>query len=74
MLKVEGNITFHTATSTAFPQPQPGAAPSAGPMKVPADQLQKLLGLTSVQYMEHDHSLAITDTPLVDTAKATANP
>jgi len=65
MLKVEGNITFHTATSTAFPQPQPGAAPSAGPMKVPADQLQKLLGLTSVHYVEHDHSLAVTDTPLI---------
>lgn len=65
MLKVEGNITFHTATSTAFPQPQPGAAPSAGPMKVPADQLQKLLGLTSVHYVEHDHTLAVTDTPLI---------
>lgn len=65
MLKVEGNITFHTATSTAFPQPQPGAAPSAGPMKVPADQLQKLLGLTSVHYVEHDHALAVTDTPLI---------
>jgi calcineurin-like phosphoesterase family protein len=37
MQKVEGNITFHTATSTAFPQPHPGAAPSPGPMKVPAE-------------------------------------
>jgi len=74
MLKVEGNITFHTATSTAFPQPQPGAAPSAGPMKVPADQLQKLLGLTSVHYMEHDHTLAITDTPLIDATKTAVNP
>jgi hypothetical protein len=43
-------------------------------MKVPADQLQKLLGLTSVHYVEHDHSLAITDLPLFDTTKATANP
>jgi Icc protein len=74
MLKVEGNITFHTATSTAFPQPQPGAAPSAGPMKVPAEQLQKLLGLTSVHYVEHDHSLAITDTPLAAETKTTVNP
>ncbi|MBS1598840.1 MAG: metallophosphoesterase [Bacteroidetes bacterium] len=64
MLKVEGNITFHTATSTAFPQPQPGTAPAPGPMKVPAEKLQSLLGLTSVHYQEHDHSLAITDTPL----------
>lgn len=74
MLKVEGNITFHTATSTAFPQPQPGTAPSAGPMKVPADQLQKLLGLTSVHYVEHDHTLAITDTPLADATKTAVNP
>jgi 3',5'-cyclic-AMP phosphodiesterase len=40
MQKVEGNVTFHTATSTAFPQPRPGAAPSPGPMKVPAEQLR----------------------------------
>ncbi|HLZ88074.1 MAG TPA: metallophosphoesterase [Puia sp.] len=65
MLKVEGNITFHTATSTAFPQPQPGTAPAPGPMKVPAEKLRGLLGLTSVNYVEHAHSLAITDTPLI---------
>jgi Icc protein len=65
MLKVEGNITFHTATSTAFPQPQPGAAAAPGPMKVPAEKLRTLLGLTSVNYVEHAHSLAITDTPLI---------
>jgi len=62
--KVEGNITFHTATSTAFPQPQPGAAPSAGPMKVPAEQLRNLLGITTVSYIEHNHTLAVTDIPL----------
>src|SRR5271166_513617 len=28
MQKVEGNVTFHTAMSTAFPQPKPGEAPS----------------------------------------------
>ena len=65
MLKVEGNITFHTATSTAFPQPQPGTAAAPGPMKVPAEKLRTLLGLTSVNYLEHAHSLAITDTPLI---------
>jgi 3',5'-cyclic AMP phosphodiesterase CpdA len=63
--KVEGNITFHTANSTAFPQPAPGAAPSSGPLKVPAEKLRGMLGLTSVNYVEHDHTLAITDTPLI---------
>jgi len=65
MLKVEGNITFHTATSTAFPQPKPGEAAAPGPMKVPAEKLRGLLGLTNVNYVEHNHSLAITDTPLI---------
>lgn len=64
MQKVEGNITFHTAASTAFPQPHPGEAPSPGPMKVPADQLRSLLGLTSVQYVQGRHSLAIVDASL----------
>jgi 3',5'-cyclic AMP phosphodiesterase CpdA len=64
MQKVEGNITFHTATSTAFPQPHPGAAPSPGPMKVPAEQLRSLLGLTSVEYLQGQHSLAIVDSSL----------
>jgi len=65
MLKTEGNITFHTATSTAFPQPAPGSAPAPGPMKVPAEKLRTLLGLTSVSYREHASTLAITDTPLI---------
>jgi len=64
MQKVEGNITFHTATSTAFPQPRPGSAPSPGPMKVPAEQLRSLLGLTSVRYVTSQHSLAIVDSSL----------
>jgi 3',5'-cyclic AMP phosphodiesterase CpdA len=64
MQKVEGNVTFHTAMSTAFPQPAPGTAPSAGPMKVPADQLRKLLGVTTVTYREGTSPLAIVDSPL----------
>jgi 3',5'-cyclic AMP phosphodiesterase CpdA len=71
--KVEGNITFHTASSTAFPQPQPGMAPAPGPMKVPAEQLRSLLGLTSVNYVEHNHTLAITDIPLSDVKEKTAD-
>ncbi len=64
MQKVEGNVTFHTAASTAFPQPKPGAAPSPGPMKVPDDQLRGLLGVTDVNYVQREHALAVVDTPL----------
>jgi Icc protein len=64
--KVEGNITFHTAMSTAFPQPAPGSAPSPGPMKVPAEKLKSVLGITEVNYIEHNHTLAITDSPLME--------
>jgi len=67
--KIEGNITFHTAMSTAFPQPAPGSAPSPGPMKVPAEKLRSVLGLTSVNYVEHNHTLAITDMPLMEAAE-----
>ena len=62
--KVEGNMTFHTARSTAFPQPAPGTAPAPGPMTVPADRLRSLLGIASVDVRTGDRPLAITDTPL----------
>ena len=62
--KIEGNITFHTARSTAFPQPAPGMAPKGGPMVVPADQLRSVLGLTNVNYTEVDHHLALIDSTL----------
>ena len=64
MQKIEGKVSFHTAMSTAFPQPAPGTAPSAGPMKVPAEQLQQVLGITDVNYLVSGGSLAIVDSPL----------
>ncbi|HEY2460080.1 MAG TPA: metallophosphoesterase [Candidatus Acidoferrum sp.] len=64
MQKVEGNITFHTAASTAFPQPAPGAADSPGPMKVPAEQLRSVLGITDVNYVQGHHALAVVDSTL----------
>jgi len=64
MQKVEGNATFHTAMSTAFPQPAPGSAPAPGPQKVPAEKLRSVLGLTDVHYVAQKHSLAIVDSPL----------
>jgi len=62
--KVEGNVTFHTARSTAYPQPAPGAAPSPGPLKVPADRLRTVLGVREVNYVEGQQPLALVDTPL----------
>jgi 3',5'-cyclic AMP phosphodiesterase CpdA len=64
MQKVEGNVAFHTARSTAFPQPAPGSAPSPGPMKVADDKLRSLLGVASVTFKRGDQRLAVIDTPL----------
>ena len=64
MQKVEGNVTFHTAMSTAFPQPQPGTAPSPGPLKVPADKLRSLLGVTDVNFVRGKQTLAVVDSTL----------
>ncbi len=63
--KVEGNVTFHTARSTAFPQPQPGQAESPGPIKnVAADKLRGVLGVTQVSYVENKKALATVDATL----------
>jgi len=64
MQKVEGTVTFHTARSTAFPQPAPGTAPSPGPMVVPADQLRSVLGIRTVVYTQGKELLAVTDETL----------
>jgi 3',5'-cyclic AMP phosphodiesterase CpdA len=64
MQKVEGNVTFHTARSTAFPQPAPGTAPSPGPMKVEDSKLRSLLGVASINFKQGNERLAIIDTPL----------
>jgi Icc protein len=64
MQKVEGNVTFHTAASTSFSQPQPGKADSPGPMKVPTEQLRSLLGITDVNYVRGQHALAVVDSTL----------
>jgi 3',5'-cyclic AMP phosphodiesterase CpdA len=62
--KVEGNMTFHTALSTAFPQPAPGSAPSPGPMVVPAEKLRTFLGLSSITMVQGNKPLAIVDKTL----------
>jgi Icc protein len=64
--KVEGNVTFHTADSTAFPQPAPGTAPAAGPMKeVPANELHKYLGIRTLNYVRGKGAPALIDSTLV---------
>ena len=66
--KVEGNVSFHTAASTAFPQPAPGKAPSAGPMVVPAGKLRSVLGVTDVKYIGRRGPLAVVDSSLEEKA------
>jgi hypothetical protein len=64
MQKVEGNVSFHTARSTAFPQPAPGAADSPGPLKVPADQLRSVLGVRQVNFIRTGQPLAVVEATL----------
>ena len=73
MQKVEGNVSFHTAMSTAFPQPAPGSAPSPGPMKVPAEKLRDVLGITYVQFVPRSRSLATVDATLSGSPIATGD-
>jgi hypothetical protein len=62
--KVEGRIAFHTARSTAFPQPAPGTAPSPGPLKVPADKLHGMLGITDAMFVRGHDRIALIDSTL----------
>ena len=64
MQKVEGNIAFHTAMSTAFPQPAPGTAPAPGPMKVEPERLKSVLGVTDVTFIPGRSALAVVDATL----------
>ena len=64
LTKVEGNVRFHTAMSTAFPQPAPGAAPAPGPMKIPEAEARRLIGVTEVTYVEGAQPLTVIDSPL----------
>ncbi|MFF4865536.1 metallophosphoesterase family protein [Streptomyces sp. NPDC001231] len=59
--KTEGNITFHSATTTAYPLPKPGRAPAPTPQVVPARQLKDALGIRTVGYRQGDRNLAIKD-------------
>jgi 3',5'-cyclic AMP phosphodiesterase CpdA len=60
--KVEGNVSFHSARSTAYPQPAPGAAASPGPLKVPAEQLPSMLGIRTARFIRGNDPIALIDT------------
>jgi len=62
--KLEGRIAFHTARSTAFPQPAPGTAPSPGPLKVPPQQLHDMLGITDALFVRGHDRIALIDSTL----------
>ena len=62
--KVEGNITFHTARSTAYPQPAPGDGSGPGPLKVSAEELPGRLGVSNLTLMRHPTAVTVTDTTL----------
>lgn len=64
MQKVEGRVTFHTARSTAFPQPEPGKAERPGPVAVEPGRLRSVLGITQVSYVAGKYPLAIVDSAL----------
>jgi hypothetical protein len=64
LTKTEGHVAFHTARSTAFPQPAPGSAPSPGPMKVPAGELRDTLGVRTITYAPGKETLAVVDAKL----------
>jgi Icc protein len=61
---VEGNVTFHSATTTAYPLPKPGAAPAPTPQVLPAGRLSAALGIRTVTYRQTATPLAITDQEL----------
>jgi len=62
--KTEGHVAFHTARSTAFPQPAPGQAASPGPLKIPAGDLRGALGVRQVSVVPGRETLAVVDASL----------
>jgi len=62
--KTEGNITFHSATTTAYPLPKPGQGPGPVPQVLPAGRLKDALGIRTVDYRQGTGALAIKDEKL----------
>ena len=64
MKKVEGNITFHSATTTAYPLPHPGDGPAPKPLVVAADRLHQALGIRQAHIVRGRDPLAIIEQEL----------
>ncbi|HKS99784.1 MAG TPA: metallophosphoesterase [Rugosimonospora sp.] len=62
--KTEGNVTFHSATTTAYPLPRPGDGPAPTPVTLPAGKLGAALGIREVSYRRAAQPLAVTDSTL----------
>jgi 3',5'-cyclic AMP phosphodiesterase CpdA len=62
--KTEGNVTFYTATTTAYPLPHPGEGPAPKPVTLPAGQLHDALGIREVSYVKGQQALALKEQKL----------
>jgi hypothetical protein len=62
--KTEGNVTFHSATTTAYPLPHPGDGPAPKPVTLPAGKLHDALGIREVSYTKGQQTLALKEQTL----------
>jgi 3',5'-cyclic AMP phosphodiesterase CpdA len=62
--KTEGNVTFYSGTTTAYPLPHPGDGPAPKPVTLPAGQLREVLGIREVSYTTGNQALALKEEAL----------
>ncbi|QRY54249.1 3',5'-cyclic AMP phosphodiesterase CpdA [Mycobacterium sp. 88mf] len=63
--KTEGNVTFYSGTTTAYPLPHPGDGPAPKPLTVPAGRLHDVLGIREVSYTRGTTALALKEDRLL---------
>jgi 3',5'-cyclic AMP phosphodiesterase CpdA len=62
--KTEGNVTFYSGTTTAYPLPHPGDGPAPKPVTLPAGKLRDALGVREVSYTSGQSALALKERTL----------
>jgi 3',5'-cyclic AMP phosphodiesterase CpdA len=62
--KTEGNVTFYSGTTTAYPLPHPGDGPAPKPTTLPAGKLHNALGIRQVSYTKGQQALALKEQTL----------